>query len=62
MKIIQSYRNWCRMWTRSQLFFLFVMAAIPIAIAFYASVRFVKARNAAYYWQEKAIEHLITSK
>lgn len=50
---------WCNRWTRSQLIFLFVVAMIPLFIALYAANRFVQARQAALYWQEKAIQNLI---
>jgi len=49
---------WCNRWTRSQIIFLLVVAMIPSIAALYAAHRFVKAQEAAYYWQEKAVQNL----
>ena len=59
MKLIHRYFVFACSWTPSQLAFLAIFTAFWIALALYAAHRYDLARDAAIYWQQKALNQTL---
>ena len=56
MKLIHRWFVFTAGWTNGQLAFLAIFAAFWCALAFYEAHRYDVARDAAIYWQQRALD------
>jgi hypothetical protein len=59
MKLLHRFYVFGCGWNRGQLWFLLFFTLYWIAVALYAGHRYDVARDAAIYWQEKALNQTL---
>ena len=55
MKLIHRFYTFDCGWTRGQLWFLLIWTLYWVTLALYEAHRYDTARDAAIYWQQKAL-------